>query len=270
MLQLRHGYRNPDGTTGLRQGDAATLAGLTQSKVSRAERGTFTLKPEEARRYARALGATPAQVDRLVRLTEAIEPTTVAGQARLMRRGAEIQRRIHTLESQSELVRSWQPTIIPGSLQTWEYTVALIEFEPGDEWTLSRTRRVALIDDPDREFRFVISEAALRWVVGSTEVMRAQLAHLIELLERPNLSIAVLPFGQTAVPPPESSFHLYGTRAAIVSTDVGTTFLDDRKDIDTFTAVFDRLDAAALHGDDARALIRDIETQYRNHASADH
>lgn len=261
MLEIRRGHRNADGTTGLRQADAAARAGLTQSKISRAEQGTFTLKPEEARRYAVALDATADQIEELVELTSAAAPSTLAGQARLMRRGAEIQRRIHALESQSQLIRSWQPTIVPGLLQTWEYTVALIEFEPDSTWTTHRMGRVALLDDRSRHFHHVVSEAVLRWVVGSPEVMKAQLRHLSELSKRPNITLDVVPFGQTRMPPPESSFHLYERRAAVVSTDVGTTFLDDRRDLDAFSVTFDRLADASAHDNAARHLI-DVATDF--------
>lgn len=255
MLEIRRGYRNADGTTGLRQVDAAALADLTQSKISRAEQGTFTLQPEEARHYAEALRASRAQVTELVALTSAASPSTVAGQARLMRRGAEIQRRLHALESQSQLIRSWQPTIVPGLLQTWNYTVALIELEPDNAWTANRLSRVALLDDESRHFHHVVSEAVLRWVVGSAQTMREQLDRLFALSKRPNVTIDVVPFGQTHMPPPESSFHLYERRAAVVATDVGTTFLDDRADLDTFSRTFDRLVDASVHDEQARRAI---------------
>lgn len=255
MLEIRRGYRNADGSTGLRQADAAALADLTQSKISRAEQGTFTLKPEEARRYGASLRATSAQIDELVELTRAAVPSTVAGQARLMRRGVEIQRRIQALESQSQLIRSWQPTIVPGMLQTWDYTVALIEFEPDSAWASQRLGRVALLDDETRDFHHVISEAVLCWVVGSPAIMKEQLEHLLRVIEKPNITVDIVPFGQTVMPPPESSFHLYERRAAVVSTDVGTTFLDDRGDLDTFAATFDRLVKAAAHGLAAREIV---------------
>jgi len=57
------------------------------------------------------------------------------------------------------------------------------------------------------------------------------------------------------VPPPESAFHLYGDRAAVVATDVGTTFLDDRHDLEAFTTTFGRLSDAAVYDDEARNLI---------------
>lgn len=258
LLEIRQGYRHPDGRTGLRQVDAAALSGLTQSKITRAERGQFTLHSDEAAQYGHALNATPDQRRELVELCSAVKADTVSGQTRIIRRAAEIQRRIRLLETQSRVIRSWQPTIVPGLLQTWEYTVALDEWTPDEAWAVERRGRLALLDDPDKRFEQVLSEAALRWIVGSQKVMNGQLRHLVELSERPNIDVAILPFGQTMVPPPEGTFHLYDSRAAQVATDIGPAFPTERPDLDAFAATFRRLSEAAAHEAEARTLIERV------------
>lgn len=235
--------------------DAAARSGLTQSKISRAERGLFTLSPDEADQYARAMAAAAGTRRELVDLCRAAQAGAVTGTARLVRRGTEIQRNLGDLERLSSVLRSWQPTVIPGLLQTWDYTVALMEWEPDARWAAQRHSRLALLDEEGRTFRQLLSEAALRWVVGSRKIMRGQLDHLVELSRRANIEIGVVPFGQTLVPPPEAGFHLYGDRGAVVATDAGTTFLNQRPDLDMFAETFDRLATAALYGDEARDLI---------------
>lgn len=247
----------------IRQVDAAARSGLTQARISRAEQGTYTLSPQDADRYARALGATAAQRRELVKLCEVAAGRTVSGQARIIRRGAEIQRQVGMLEQQSTELRSWQPEIVPGLLQTWDYMLLVIEREPDPKWLSARRQRIARLDDPTRTFHQLVSEAVLRWVIGSREVMANQLDHLMELSWRPNIKIGVVPFGRPT-PPAPSAFHLYGDRAAEAGTEVGTTFLDDRADLDMYRMLFDRLDAAALHDDHARDLIARIATLYRS------
>lgn len=246
----------------VKQADAAKLVGLNQSRISRAEQGTYTLDPEVADSYARALGAGAEQRRELVRLCEAAKASSISGQARLIRRAAAIQEKTRDLESQSPIIRTWQPEIVPGLLQTWNYTLAVIEREPDPAWARARRERLALLDDPRRQFHQLLSEATLRWVLGSYEVMAQQLAHLDELSSRPNITIGVVPFGYPA-PVPPSAFHLYGDRAAEAGTDAGTTFLEERPDLAMYRSLFDRLDHAALHGDDARALLAEIEASYR-------
>lgn len=255
MLGIRLGYRHDDGTRGLRQTEAADLAGLTQPKISRAEQAKSTFEPEEAEAYATALRASPAQVSELVALCRDSKAGTYQGQARLVRSGAEIQRRISRLEEQSALMRSWQPTMIPALLQTWDYTVALIERDPDEKWAAARRARLALLDEPDKRFEVVLSEGALRWRIGSRATMTGQLRHLAELAARPNVDVGIVPFGQSIVPPPEGAFHLYGDRTAVVATDAGTTFLTEREDLDGFAAMFRRLADVAVYGADAHALI---------------
>lgn len=247
----------------VKQGDAAGLVGLTQSRISRAERGTYTLDPDVADAYAMALGASPAQRKELVALCKAAVSNTVTGQARLIRRGAAIQEKTRDLEAQSSVVRTWQPEIVPGLLQTWDYTLAVIEREPDVKWSRARRERLALLDDPDRQFHQLLSEATLRWVIGSPAVMAEQLQHLSDVSTRPNVTLGIVPFGQAA-PAPPSAFHLYGDRAAEAGTDVGTTFLDERPDIEMYRAMFDRLDAIAVYGNEARSLIDEIARSYRS------
>lgn len=246
----------------VKQADAAKLVGLNQSRISRAEQGTFTLDPEVADAYARALGASGDQRRELVKLCEAAKATSITGQARLIRRGAAIQEKVRDLEAQSPIIRSWQPEIVPGLLQTWDYTLAVIEREPDEAWTRARRERLALLEDPDREFHQLLSEATLRWVIGSREVMAEQLRHLIDLSRRPNVTIGILAFG-APMPPPPSAFHLYGDRAAEAGTDAGTTFLEERPDLAMYRMLFDRLDQIALHADAARKLMAAIESDFR-------
>lgn len=246
----------------VKQADAAKLAGLNQSRISRAEQGTYTLDPDVADTYARALGATAEQRRELVKLCEAAKASSIHGQARLIRRAAAIQEKTRDLESQSTIIRSWQPEIIPGLLQTWDYTLAVIEREPDPAWTRARRERLALLDDPSRQFHQLLSEATLRWVIGSYAVMAQQLAHLLELSSRPNITIGVVPFGSPA-PVPPSAFHLYGDRAAEAGTDAGTTFLEERPDLTMYRSLFDRLDQAAVHGEEARALLTSVAANYQ-------
>ena len=247
----------------VKQGDAAALVGLTQSRISRAERGTYTLDPDVADAYAMALGASPAQRKELVALCKAAVSNTVTGQARLIRRGAAIQEKTRDLEAQSSIVRTWQPEIVPGLLQTWDYTLAVIEREPDAKWSRARRERLALLDEPDRHFHQLLSEATLRWVIGGPLVMAEQLRHLSDVSTRPNMTLGIVPFGRAA-PAPPSAFHLYGDRVAEAGTDVGTTFLDERPDVEMYRALFDRLDAIAVYGNEARSLLDEIARSYRS------
>lgn len=240
----------------LTQTEAAARSGLSQGSISKAEHGQRTPPPKAAERYARRLAATPAQRTELVELCRTIADLTVTRQTRIVRKGADAQRRILAVERQSHEIRSWQAEIVPGLMQSWAYTVAVIEREPDDAWAEARRARLALLDDPARIVMQLVPEGVLRTVHGSWAVMREQLEHLIALSLRPNVWVGVVPHGRP-VPPLPPSFHLYSDRMATNETIVGTAFLEERVDIDRHRRAFDRLSDAALHGDEARAVIRD-------------
>ncbi|MDT0488872.1 DUF5753 domain-containing protein, partial [Streptomyces doebereineriae] len=52
----------------------------------------------------------------------------------------------------------------------------------------------ALVSERAPRFHAVLDEAALRRPYGGREVMRAQLRHLIDMSEQPNITLQVMPF----------------------------------------------------------------------------
>jgi hypothetical protein len=51
-------------------------------------------------------------------------------------------------------------------------------------------------------------------------------------------------------------------RVVSEATEVGTSFLTDSADVEHFDALFTRLDATALHGDNVRGLLTRVAQQY--------
>jgi hypothetical protein len=246
--------------------EAAALSGLSQAKISRAERGRFPLTPEEAARYAERLGATPEQRERLVELAAARSAEHVSGRVALVRVAAAVQERIERYQREATLIRAWQPNLVPGVLQTPEYTAALLagdgEGEPGPAWWTARRARTAMLSEPGRSWHLLVSEAALRWPLGSAATMRTQIEHLGTASELPSVRLGVLDLSTPKPFAAPAAFHMYD-RVVSVATEVGTSFLTDTADVEHFDRLFARLDAAALHGDEARALLSRVAQQYQ-------
>src|SRR5207237_2556230 len=105
------------------------------------------------------------------------------------------------LEQAASLIRTYQVQVVPGLLQTEDYSRALIrsghleaedaEVERRVELRMAR-QRVLHREDPVRLWA-VIDEASLRRPVGGTAVTRAQIRHLIEASHLPNVHIQLLP-----------------------------------------------------------------------------
>jgi len=104
-------------------------------------------------------------------------------------------------EASASIVRQFEPLLVPGLLQTREYTHALLHgvFHE-DERTIGRRvearleRQELLKREGDRELFFIVDEAVVRHVVGGPLVMAEQLEHIAELGERPDITFRVIPF----------------------------------------------------------------------------
>jgi transcriptional regulator with XRE-family HTH domain len=104
-------------------------------------------------------------------------------------------------ESSAKRVRQVQPLLVPGLMQTEEYTRAVLtaygrtDLER-DRIVASRRERQELLErDSVPEQIVILDEAVLRRQVGGPGVMRNQLRHLLQLAQRSDFSILVLPFG---------------------------------------------------------------------------
>lgn len=94
-----------------------------------------------------------------------------------------------------------------GLLQTREYARAVIEgsFQPipttaADALVeVKMKRKETLIRQDGRQLHVVLDESVLHRIVGSPEIMQAQLRHLVEMAQRPNVRLQVLPFDSGTV-----------------------------------------------------------------------
>ncbi|NBE94313.1 MULTISPECIES: helix-turn-helix domain-containing protein [unclassified Nonomuraea] len=112
-----------------------------------------------------------------------------------------------TVEENAHTIRTWQPLVIPGLLRTPRYARAILAAEPGaterwvEEAVETRLRRQSVFerDDPPMYWALV-DECVLLRPFGGKEVMREQLVHLLEMAERPNISVQLVPLevGATA------------------------------------------------------------------------
>lgn len=98
-------------------------------------------------------------------------------------------------------LRTWEPLVMPGLLQTGLYARAISEvwqavdgdFDP-DRYAAERLKRQEIFDrQPPPSFGAVIAESVLHTPVGGPPVMRGQLKHLLEMSQHPRVSIQVLP-----------------------------------------------------------------------------
>jgi transcriptional regulator with XRE-family HTH domain len=108
------------------------------------------------------------------------------------------------LESDARSIRAWSPDWVPGLLQTLDYARAAIDSHMAATASISpseieqrvqaRLRRQHLLTSEDpTPFICVLDESVLLRRMHSAEVMRDQLAHLLEISQLDHVTLHVLP-----------------------------------------------------------------------------
>jgi transcriptional regulator with XRE-family HTH domain len=176
------------------------------------------------------------------------------------------------LEESASLIRSYQPQVVPGLLQTSDYVRAISTASFPGATSEETQRRVALrlarqelLTRPGTpDYWVVLEETVLRRPVGGPKVMRAQLAHLIEAAGRPNVTIQVIPFAAGWHPAMYGMFWIFrfpGQELPDVVYSEGLTssyYLNKPEDTTRYTEALDRMCAQAAPPDQTITILRDI------------
>lgn len=177
------------------------------------------------------------------------------------------------LETGVSAIRGYRTTLVPDLLQTEDYQrAALARDSRVSDTELDRLvelgrRRRELLDGPDApQLWFVLDETVLRRRVGSAQVMRAQLDHLLEAGHRPNITVQVLPYAAGALPATTGSFTLLEfpdlADPAVVHIRyvTGALYLQNDEDVQVYRGLLDDLTANALSKTRSAALIKEAAT----------
>lgn len=103
-------------------------------------------------------------------------------------------------EAQAATLRSYEPLLVPGLLQTEQYARAILAVRPGgkhddlDDQLAARMDRQAILQRADApQLWSVVDESVLHRRIGGPKVMHDQLGHLADLAENPLTTIQVIP-----------------------------------------------------------------------------
>ena len=103
-------------------------------------------------------------------------------------------------ERRATSLRSWEPLLIPGLLQTSDYARAILAADPdtgGDqleELVAARLERQAILGRPSPPTLWVVlDEAVLHRLIGTRQVMGEQLRHLADVSGRGNITVQIVP-----------------------------------------------------------------------------
>ncbi|MEV5506697.1 helix-turn-helix domain-containing protein [Streptomyces orinoci] len=171
-----------------------------------------------------------------------------------------------TLEADSDVIRVYEPALIPGILQTEAYMRELFAARAPagrlEALVETRLRRKQLLDDPGGfAFRVVVDEPAFHRLMSSRTLKREQLRHLDEVSRHPNVTLQVLPLKAKFPIDQFGAFSLFTFRGES-SIDVvwlehmtGGTLLEQQSDVHAYTRAWEELTAAALSPSSSRRFI---------------
>lgn len=174
------------------------------------------------------------------------------------------------LEAAAHLIRSYEVQFVHGLLQTEAYAHAVVtrgmrgasEAEIDKRVALRMERQKYLASERAPEFHCVLDEAALRRPYGDRDVMRGQFQHLIDISERPNVTIQIMPFsfgghsGEsgafTVLSFPESDL----TDVVYLEQLTSALYLDKGEDIAQYERAIKRLQDDSPSPAESRDLLR--------------
>ncbi|MBF8193990.1 helix-turn-helix transcriptional regulator [Nonomuraea sp. K274] len=104
------------------------------------------------------------------------------------------------VEAAAHSIRTWEPLVIPGLLQTERYAEQVLLGEPGT--TMEQVQKGVKIRLKRQEvfsrseppmYSTLLDETALHRPIGGEEVMREQLAHLLTAMRYPRITVRIVP-----------------------------------------------------------------------------
>ena len=257
--------------------DVAEQLGWSASKVSRIELYRTGVKTADLTKLLDLYGVTGTHQAELLAL--ATEPRRKGWWEAYSDALPEEYSAYIVMEAEAESLEVWAPQLVYGLLQTPDYARAVIEAHMGSTVGLppgkirqrvqTRIERQQMITGERRlPVTVVLDQSVLLRQVGDERIMREQLQHLIEMSERPNVSLRVLPLVGS---------HPIGTGAFVLmhfapvpglsqSTDViyieqlGKTalYVEDEDEVFDYRLALTRITDRSLSPDETRNLIAKV------------
>jgi len=256
----------------LTQEQVASEMDWSLSKIIRIESGSSGISANDLKALLRLYGVTDSgQVDSLLALARAARERPWWSAYRDVAPSSLLQ--LIEYESAAQVVRQFETVFIPGILQTEDYARAVLDnyYEEGlgsDQLRALvdlRIRREDLFDaESGPSFNFLVDEAVVRRLVAGPSVMLPQLRHLIEVAQKPNITLVIIPFSVGLHPGMKGPFEIIEFADPAVGDIVflesprGDIISDDPEEILKYREAFEGLGSASLSPRDSVARIAAI------------
>jgi transcriptional regulator with XRE-family HTH domain len=258
----------------LTTGQAAEAIRATHSKISRLERGRSGARQRDVADLLTLYGVTDeAEREELLALArQAGAPGWWQQYSDILPKWFEL---YIGLEKAASIIRTYEVQFVHGLMQTEDYARAVILIanahaptEEIDRRVSVRMKRQQLLSQPGApDLWAVLDEAALRRAPDGPKVMRAQLEHLLQLTELPNVTLQIVPFdvGPHAAaggpftilrfPEPDLPDLVYLEQLN------SALYLDEPDDVIDYVTVMDQLCVQAATGTTSKDMLRALLRQ---------
>ncbi|GAB7103157.1 transcriptional regulator WhiJ [Streptomyces phaeofaciens JCM 4814] len=249
---------------GLKATAAAALLGVSSVQVSQIESGVAGVSEERLRRLAANYCCFDAElIDALVAMAtdrtrgwweeyRGLLPTSFLD--------------LSELDHHAAFHREVAIVYVPGLLQTEDYARAVFssrvpeltseELELRVRYRMARQAKIA-------SYEVVIHEAALRIRISDRSVSRAQLARLVELSEKPHITLRIVPFDLDGFSGASGAMTYVGGPLPKLDTVVrdaphGTVLVDSEAQLVAYRTRFRRVQSVSLDPERSRDFIHKL------------
>jgi transcriptional regulator with XRE-family HTH domain len=243
----------------------------SRSKISRMENGRVSFKDRDVADLLTLYGVTDeqARVSMLDLAKQANSPGWWAKYGDILPDWFEL---YLGLETAATVLRAFDLQFVHGLFQTEDYARAVTMLSLRAESAAEVDRRVSLrlkrqdvLEGPDSPRVWaVVDEAVLRRPVGGADVMRAQLQHLVEIAQRPRITLQVVPFRHGGHAAAGGSFTILRFGEAELPDVVyieqltSALYLEGTADVDHYLEIMNRLSSEALSPGDTQRFIGQV------------
>ena len=267
--RLRLALRKARDASGLTQGEVAEALDWSVSKVNRIENGEVTVSLTDVRALLALLRVTDnAAVEELTSDARTARKRGWWDDPRYRANVTSASLQLIQYEAEATAIRTYQPTLIPGVLQTPEYASTILDF-----WTqLSPEARTVrrevrarrgkqLFDGPDGPtYLLILDESVVLRQPGGFSVMAAQLHSVLEATRNPKVHVRVIPLTEGGIYALQGDFiilDLSEDENAILYREAALTdnLTDAREIVDRYRQTFEQMWQLALTEDESKRLI---------------
>ncbi|GAA4573754.1 helix-turn-helix domain-containing protein [Planotetraspora kaengkrachanensis] len=235
------------------------------TKVSKIEHGKQTPTEDDIRAWAAATG-TEDQVPSLLAQLRSLELAYAEWRRHLRSGTTARQQQIAAIEAETTVTRVFEPSTVPGLLQTSEYARSIITQsirvhqipDDLDAGVAARMARQDVLYQAGKGFHFILTEAVLRNRLCPVDALKGQIERLMVTTSLANVVLGVVPFTARLPKAPVHGFFLYDDRIVQVETFAAHLTLTQQEEIELYGKIFNLMHGAAVYGREAVALMTQV------------